>query len=143
MDQRVGQLIQATKDAGTFEQTNFVCLGDHYQIDVNQMIHLNTLFAKKGWLTPIKNQQTFKNNWRVMAKTCDGETYVYVRPGIDRDEVRREIAGVKGIEKIYDGAQAVRLGLIRAVRFWLRPKPVGTLLMRPSVRPSLNRSCRQ
>lgn len=31
-------------------------------------------------------------------------------PGIDRDEVRREIAGVKGIEKIYDGAQAVRLG---------------------------------
>ena len=45
-----------------------------------------------------------------MAKTCDGETYVYVRPGIDRDEVRREIAGVKGIEKIYDGAQAVRLG---------------------------------
>ena len=110
MDQRVGQLIQATKDAGTFEQTNFVCLGDHYQIDVNQMIHFNTLFAKKGWLTPIKNQQTFKNNWRVMAKTCDGETYVYVRPGIDRDEVRREIAGVKGIEKIYDGAQAVRLG---------------------------------
>ena len=25
LDQRVGQLIQATKDAGTFEQTNFVC----------------------------------------------------------------------------------------------------------------------
>lgn len=74
------------------------------------MIHLNTLFAKKEWLTPIKNQQTFKNNWRVMAKTCDGETYVYVRSGIDRDEVRREIAGVKGIEKIYDGAQAVKLG---------------------------------
>lgn len=120
--QRVGQLIQATKDAGTFEQTNFVCLGDHYQIDVNQMIHLNTLFAKKGWLTPIKNQQTFKNNWRVMAKTCDGETYVYVRSGIDRDEVRREIAGVKGIEKIYDGAQAVKLGVDPRCTFLVEAK---------------------
>lgn len=78
-----------------------------------------------------------------MAKTCDGETYVYVRSGIDRDEVRREIAGVKGIEKIYDGAQAVKLGVDPRCTFWLRPKPVGTLLMRPSVRQSLNRSCRQ
>lgn len=45
-----------------------------------------------------------------MAKTCDGETYVYVKPGVDQDEIRRAIAGVKGIEKIYDGAQAVKLG---------------------------------
>ena len=30
-DSRVAKLIQATKDAGTFEQTNFVFLGDHYQ----------------------------------------------------------------------------------------------------------------
>ncbi|MDC2829241.1 alkaline phosphatase family protein [Limosilactobacillus mucosae] len=110
LDARVGRIIQATRDAGTFDQTDFVCLGDHYQIDVDQMIHLNTLFAQKGWLRPIKDQQTFKNDWRVMAKTCDGETYVYVKPGVDQDEIRRAIAGVKGIEKIYDGAQAVKLG---------------------------------
>ena len=45
LDGRVARLIRATKDAGTYDWTNFVILGDHYQINVHKMIHLNMLFA--------------------------------------------------------------------------------------------------
>ena len=67
LDGRVARLIRATKDAGTFADTNFVVLGDHYQINVQKMIHLNMLFAKQGWLSPVAGESTYRNNWRVTA----------------------------------------------------------------------------
>lgn len=46
-DNRLGQIIQATKEAGIYENTVFAVLGDHYQIDVTHAIRLNLLFAEK------------------------------------------------------------------------------------------------
>lgn len=83
LDGRVADIIQASKDAGIFENTNFVVLGDHYQITVQKMIHLNMLFAEHGWLTPISGKTTYQNNWQVTTKTCDGETYIYTRGNVN------------------------------------------------------------
>ncbi len=96
LDRRVARIVQATKDAGTYDQTNFVFLGDHYQINVQKMIHLNMLFARHGWLTPQPGKMTYRNNWQVTAKTCDGETYVYTRGNVDRGQLKQLIAGVEG-----------------------------------------------
>ena len=74
------------------------------------MIHLNMLFAKAGWLSPIAEKTTYRNDWQVTAKTCDGETYVYTRDHIDLGHLKAMIAGVKGVQHIYDGADAVKLG---------------------------------
>lgn len=110
LDRHVGQVIAATRAAGTFEDTNFVILGDHYQINVSKMIHLNTLFAQQGWLHPGK-QQTFGKDWQVMAKTCDGSTYIYAQPDFQQlDAVRALLQKVPGIEKIYTGAEAAKRG---------------------------------
>lgn len=109
LDIHVAQVINATKAAGTFEDTNFVILGDHYQINVDKMIHLNTLFAKRGWLTA-RPDQTFKKDWRVMAKTCDGCTYIYTRNFEQIDRLKDVISGVEGVEKIYDKADAIERG---------------------------------
>lgn len=109
LDNHVAQVIDATKAAGTFEDTNFVILGDHYQINVDKMIHLNTLFAKRGWLTA-RPDQTFKKDWRVMAKTCDGCTYIYTRNFEQIDRLKDVISGVEGVEKIYDKADAIERG---------------------------------
>ena len=110
LDRHVGMLIEATKRAGTFEDTNFVILGDHYQINVDHMIHLNTLFAQRGWLTP-RQDQTFENDWQVMAKTADGSTYIYTRPGFDElDELRSLVSQVEGVETIITGAEAAQRG---------------------------------
>lgn len=123
LDGRVARLIRATKDAGTYDQTNFVILGDHYQINVDKMIHLNQLFAKQGWLTPVDGKTTYKGNWRVTAKTCDGETYVYTRGNVDLGKVKQVIAGVEGVEHIYDGAEAVKLGADPKCAFLVEAKP--------------------
>lgn len=123
LDGRVARLIRATKDAGTYDQTNFVILGDHYQINVDKMIHLNQLFAKQGWLTPVDGKTTYKGNWRVTAKTCDGETYVYTRGNVDLGKLKQVIAGVEGVEHIYDGAEAVKLGADPKCAFLVEAKP--------------------
>jgi Uncharacterized proteins of the AP superfamily len=108
LDQQVAELIQATKDGGFYEDTNFVILGDHYQINVDKMIHLNTLFAQKGWLTPAADQ-TFKE-WSVMAKTCDGSTYIYTKNFTKLAELRQAISQVEGVEKIYSRKAASQRG---------------------------------
>lgn len=123
LDGRVARLVRATKDAGTYDHTNFVILGDHYQINVDKMIHLNQLFVKQGWVTPVDGKTTYKNNWRVTAKTCDGETYIYTRGSVDLGKVKQVIAGVEGIEHIYDDAEAVKLGADPRCAFLVEAKP--------------------
>ncbi len=110
LDKRVAKIIQATKDTGTYAQTDFVILGDHYQINVDKMIHLNMLFAQQGLLHPLGKKSTYRNNWQVTAKTCDGETYIYTRGAVDRGKIKQMIAGVEGIERIYDNAAAIKRG---------------------------------
>lgn len=123
LDRRVAQIVQATKDAGSYDQTNFVLLGDHYQINVQKMIHLNMLFAKQGWLTPLNDHPTYRGDWRVTAKTCDGETYIYTRGYVNTGRLKQLIAGVEGIEHIYDGAEAVKLGADPRCTFLVEAKP--------------------
>ena len=109
LDNHVAQVIEATKTAGTFADTNFAILGDHYQINVDKMIHLNTLFAKHGWLTA-KPNQTFKKDWSVMAKTCDGCTYIYTRNFEQIERLRNLITEIEGIERIYSTQEAIARG---------------------------------
>lgn len=123
LDGRVAKIIQATKDAGTYENTNFVILGDHYQINVDKMIHLNMAFEREGWLHSLPGKTTYRNNWQVTAKTCDGETYVYTRGNVDLGKVKQLIAGIEGVEHIYDGAEAVRLGADPHCSFLVEAKP--------------------
>ena len=85
-------------------------LGDHYQINVDKMIHLNMLFAQQGLLHPLGKKSTYRNNWQVTAKTCDGETYIYTRGAVDRGKIKQMIAGVEGVERIYDNAAAIKRG---------------------------------
>jgi predicted AlkP superfamily pyrophosphatase or phosphodiesterase len=42
------RFIQATREAGTFDQTNFVILGDHGQIDVAAVFNLNVALKDMG-----------------------------------------------------------------------------------------------
>lgn len=110
LDRRVAKLVQATKEAGTYEYTNFVFLGDHYQINVHKMIHLNMLFEHQGWLRSYPGKTTYHQNWQVTAKTCDGETYVYVRDGVDLAKVRQLLESTEGVAHIYSQEEAAKLG---------------------------------
>ncbi|TGD25065.1 alkaline phosphatase family protein [Companilactobacillus suantsaicola] len=122
LDKHVKQVIDATKRAGTFEDTNFVILGDHYQINVDKMIHLNTMFAKRGWLTA-KPDQTFKKKWSVMAKTCDGSTYIYTRNFDQMERLKELVASIEGVEKIYSAQEAAAMGADPNCTLMVEAKP--------------------
>ncbi|WAE46225.1 ectonucleotide pyrophosphatase/phosphodiesterase [Levilactobacillus brevis] len=116
LDQRVGRLIDATIEAGTFAQTNFAILGDHYQINVDHMIHLNQAFAKRGWLTPT-TAGTVKNDWHVWAKSCDGSTCVYTRNFADLKTLRTLLEQTPGVERVSDQQTAQARGADPTCRF--------------------------
>lgn len=44
------RFIQATREAGTFEETNFVILGDHGQIDISTVFNLNVALKDMGFI---------------------------------------------------------------------------------------------
>lgn len=121
LDARVGQLIDATIAAGTFGETNFAILGDHYQINVDYMIHLNQAFAKRGWLTPTANG-TVKADWHVWAKSCDGCTYIYTRNFADTRTLKRLLADTEGVETVIDGAAAAKRGADPHCQFMVEAK---------------------
>ena len=60
LDKRVAKIIQATKDTGTYPQNRLCNFGDHYQINVDKMIHLNMLFAQQGLLHPLGKKSTYR-----------------------------------------------------------------------------------
>ncbi|MCD2256576.1 alkaline phosphatase family protein [Lactobacillus sp. CC-MHH1034] len=110
LDLRVGQIIQATKDAHTFANTTFAILGDHYQIDVTHMIRLNSLFREKGWLQ-LSPDGLVDSDWQVFANSCDGTTYVYTRPGFDKTSELFEILQNRPeIDHVYTQQEAAEKG---------------------------------
>ncbi len=110
-DARLKKIIDATKKNGTFEDTNFVVLGDHYQIDVDTMIKLNVLFVRNGW-AELKSDGSIKDNWQVYAKSCDGSTYIYCKQdsSIDPMEIYAAISELSGIDTIYSSDEAIEMG---------------------------------
>lgn len=48
VDGMLGQIIAAAKTADIYEETNFVILGDHGQIDIENVFNLNVLLSQKG-----------------------------------------------------------------------------------------------
>ncbi|WP_233449174.1 alkaline phosphatase family protein [Levilactobacillus suantsaii] len=109
LDTRVGKLIDATIAAGTFSSTNFAILGDHYQINVDHMIHLNQAFAQRGWLTPTQDGAV-RSDWHVWAKSCDGCTYVYTRNFADTQALKQLLEDTPGVEAVLTGKQAAKRG---------------------------------
>lgn len=109
MDNHLGQIIQTMKQQGIFEDTVIAILGDHFQIDTHTTIQLNSGFRQLGWLTAGEKGEIL--DWDVVAKTADGSTYIYTKPGVDLQEVRKVLESIpKGIETIYTQEQAEILG---------------------------------
>lgn len=49
-DRWIGQIVQATKDAGIYDDTDFVVLGDHGQINVMRAVRFNTVLKEHGFI---------------------------------------------------------------------------------------------
>ncbi|WP_336045931.1 alkaline phosphatase family protein [Solibacillus ferritrahens] len=77
MDRRIGDLVQATKDAGIFEETTFIIVGDHSQLDVQYKVYLNRLFYDENLIY----EQNGEWQWRAYVQGAGGAAYLHVQPG--------------------------------------------------------------
>ncbi|WMJ87285.1 alkaline phosphatase family protein [Anaerocolumna sp. MB42-C2] len=50
VDRIVGSIVKAAEDAGIYEDTNFVILGDHGQINIRHVFQLNILLKQLGFI---------------------------------------------------------------------------------------------
>ncbi|EUJ51748.1 alkaline phosphatase family protein [Paenilisteria rocourtiae] len=118
-DTRLARIIEASKRNGTYEETVFIVLGDHYQIDVHSVIQLNVLFAEQGWLTL---QQDKIIAWEVYAKSCDGSCYIYTKGTVDLAEIQSLLESQEGIEKTFDQEEAVAFGADKTCTLMIEAK---------------------
>lgn len=92
IDKRITNLIQAYKDAGIYEETNFVLLGDHGTHDFDKVIELNSYFEENG-LLQTDGQGTI-TEWKAYACTCGGSAQVHLHTDAtdqDRHKLREVI----------------------------------------------------
>ena len=79
-DAWLGDVIAAMEDAGTFEDTNFVLLSDHGQLDYTRRIRLNALLADAGFVDVAPDGTVY--DWQAYAQSNGMSASVYLRdPG--------------------------------------------------------------
>ena len=80
VDEQLGQVLETMEAAGVYEQTNFVILSDHGQMDFDKRLRPNVLFAQQGWLEVAPDGGVY--DWQVFAQSNGMSASVYLRdPG--------------------------------------------------------------
>ncbi len=128
LDQRIGDFVNLIEVEGLTEEVTLVLLGDHSQMDAHTIIYLNDLFLGENWLTVRDGRIA---DYKVIAKTCDGSTYVYLKNPADKKllrQVERFLHDVvedsdNGISLILNGEEAAILGADPACAFMLEAIP--------------------
>ncbi len=78
-------LIEASKRAGTFENTDFVMISDHGQMDIQRWAHPNVLLREGGFITCDEKDNIVSQ--KAYAKSVGGSCHVYVTDPAAYDEI--------------------------------------------------------
>lgn len=76
MDEWLGDVICAMEETGVYEQTDFVILSDHGQMDVSSSIQLNVLLRQGGFIEVAPNDTVY--NWQAYGQTNGISTTVHL-----------------------------------------------------------------
>lgn len=78
-DERIGEIVQAAADAGIYDQSTFIVLGDHGFLDFSRSISLNAVFRREGLISVDSAGRLL--DWKAFLHSCDGSAYVYLKDG--------------------------------------------------------------
>lgn len=106
-DQWLGDVLAAMEEAGVYEQTNFVILSDHGQIDCTKAVKMNVLLQQGGFQQPGPNDTLY--DWQAYAQTNGKSTTIHLRDNCNQKLYNRVYAYLQklqetsayGIEKIW------------------------------------------
>lgn len=77
MDLWLGELMEAMEDAGIYDQSNFVILSDHGQMNFVRRIKLNCLLARGGFID--LDAAGNVTDWRAFAQSNGMSATIYVK----------------------------------------------------------------
>jgi predicted AlkP superfamily pyrophosphatase or phosphodiesterase len=107
MDFRLGKLIKAVEEVGLKDDTTFIVIGDHGQLDVKYKVRLNKLLKDRGLIY----DENGILKWKAYIQSCGGSAYLHIKNGdkaVEQEalEILRQAVsdGSYGIEKLYSGS---------------------------------------
>ena len=126
-DERLGEIIESLKLAGIYEDSTIIALGDHSQINVNNVIKLNSILMKNDLINFNGNKI---KSYKAIAKSCDGSSYIYLKNKNDvetRKKVRDILNELKNkysnvIEEVYNNEEIKNLGADINASFMIEAK---------------------
>jgi predicted AlkP superfamily pyrophosphatase or phosphodiesterase len=128
LDNDLYEIVQATKQAGIYENTTFIVLGDHGFSDVSDAIAPNVVLAGLGFITQDKSG----GDWKAMVQNTGGSAAVYLKDPKDattdgqvRGLLTNRSYGPDGkhLYSIVDKEELTRLGGPRDAAYFLEGEP--------------------
>lgn len=111
-DRLVGQVVAAVEKAGRRDRTTFIVMTDHGFKKVTHAIHANVALARAGFGRPVGPALA---DCQAAVLSLGGTAFVYVTDPARKAELvpqlKTLLAGVEGVARVYDGAEAPSLGL--------------------------------
>ena len=106
-DRWLGMLLDAVKEAGIENETDFVFLSDHGQINITRTMSPNVYLADAGYIT--LNSDGSVKEWLAYSKSTGASAHVYLKDANDKklyDSVYKLLSdmaqeGIYGFEKVY------------------------------------------
>ena len=110
-DTCIGRIVNAVKAAGALDRTTFFILSDHGFATYTHSIHPNALLKQGGLIEGAGSSATGK----VWVQAEGGAAEVFIRDDAQRaaltDRLKKQFAGVEGVQHAYTNAEAQSLGL--------------------------------
>ena len=144
IDEWLGMLLDAVRDAGIEETTDFVIVSDHGQINISRAISPNVYLVDKGYINLDKYGKIMQ--WSAFSKSAGASAQVYLSDPFNRELYNSVYAllldmakeGIYGFESVYTVEETKeRYGLYGDFSFVLETDgytSFGDWVTRPSVR---------
>ena len=112
IDNWLGWIIKATKDAGIYEDTDFFIVSDHGQININRVICPNVELARRGLITVDKSGKVA--DYTAIVKSTGASAQVYLKNPDDPESYTKTHRiltsmcneGIYGISRVYTAKEA-------------------------------------
>jgi predicted AlkP superfamily pyrophosphatase or phosphodiesterase len=128
MDGYVGRIIEATRNAGIFDQTTFLLVSDHGFAEVNKKFEANVVLAREKLITLGADGKP--TDWKAAAWPAGGSCAIVLRDPNDKETAAKvtsiftKMAASKGpINRVLNAAEIKRLGAIPTALLMLDAAP--------------------
>jgi predicted AlkP superfamily pyrophosphatase or phosphodiesterase len=124
MDQRLGELMKAVREAGIYDQTVFLVIGDHSQMDVKYKVRLNMLLQDHKLIY----QENGSWKWRAYFQSASGSAYLHVKENdLEAETIALELLkGAQaqyGIEAVFEKEELKTFHVSEEHRYMIEAKP--------------------